>query len=262
MAIWAPLTEFANAIHQRICPLYTFTDRGKVQVMGSAVPFRTAEVSLLLTAAHVCFEKYSGPPPLFTWGRDRPRALLGRRGACEYRPRQMPDVDLAVIELSDEDADDLSSTYRFTTSDEITTAQPKTPGVHYLIAGYPASKNRATSDSLPSVATYFITGDIGGVKNLYRTDKAEEYHFTLSVPKRGVPKMGGGVFQLPVPAGMSGGGIWRLEIDVARGLATSPLLVGIGIESHKERRLFVGTRVQAAMPLVGDLIAKRLGPAT
>lgn len=217
---------------------------------------------MLLTAAHVCFDRYVEPVPLFTWGRDRPRAILGRRGAWEYRPTQMPDADVAVIELSEEDADDLSSVYQFTTLSETTTARPKTPGIHYLIAGYPASRNRVSASNLPSIATYIIIGNISGVDHLRGSDKTDEYHFSLSIPQDKIPRLGGGEFHLPKPAGMSGGGVWRLEVDLAQNIATSPMLVGIGIEFHKAKREFVATRVQAAMPLVRDIVAGHLGPAT
>lgn len=53
---------------------------------------------------------------------------------------------------------------------------------------------------------------------------------------------------------MSGGGIWRLDIDIPNRLATTPLLVGIGIEHHKSKGIFVATRVQQAIPLLQDLI--------
>lgn len=53
---------------------------------------------------------------------------------------------------------------------------------------------------------------------------------------------------------MSGGGVWRLEINLSSGLATTPLLVGIGIEHHRTEETFVVSRIQNAIPLAHDLV--------
>ncbi len=99
-----------------------------------------------------------------------------------------------------------------------------------------------------------ITGDIRDVKGLAHFDKTDGEHFALSVPNREVARLGGGRFRLPQPHGMSGGGVWRLEIDIPNRLAATPLLVGVGIEFYTAKRVFVATRVQVAIPLVRDLM--------
>jgi hypothetical protein len=76
----------------------------------------------------------------------------------------------------------------------------------------------------------------------------------LRVPRREIRTPQGDHFQLPKPYGMSGGGVWRIDIDIRTQLVTTPLLVGIGIEYHKSRELFVVTRVQAAIPLAQELL--------
>jgi hypothetical protein len=52
---------------------------------------------------------------------------------------------------------------------------------------------------------------------------------------------------------MSGGGVWRVEIDTVQRLAKTPSLVGIGVEYHNSRKTFVATRIQAVSPLAWDL---------
>jgi hypothetical protein len=52
---------------------------------------------------------------------------------------------------------------------------------------------------------------------------------------------------------MSGGGVWRVEIDTVEKLVSRPLWVGIGVEYHSAQKTFVATRVQAAAPLAWDL---------
>jgi hypothetical protein len=126
-----------------------------------------------------------------------------------------------------------------------------------LIAGYPAARNRfiSTKYDPSAVATYLITGDIQDVAELARHDKTDETHFALSIPFEKIPKLRGGDFRVPKASGMSGGGIWRLHIDIPQRLASTPRLVGIGIEHHRTKGLFVATRIQAALPLLEDLMS-------
>lgn len=256
MPVWAPVETIGDTIHRRICPLYSIDDRNRPHLMGSAVPFACGALRFLITAAHVCLSAKKTPIPLFTVGTQKAYPLTGKRGTWEYQPTIQPDLDIAVIELSNECADDLQQCYQFSTPADTTTVKPKTPGIHYLIAGYPEIRNRVKSfrGKLPAwLATYLITGDIQGVELFKRFDKTNEYHFALSVPTDYVPRLGGGQFRISKPYGMSGGGVWRLDIDIPRKLATTPTLVGIGIEHYKSERMFVATRVQAVIPLVWDL---------
>lgn len=137
VAIWAPLRAIGETMHRRVCPLYTFASRNRIHIAGSAVPIRAGEFRFLLTAKHVCFDSSNTLVPLFTMGSERPQPLCGRRGAWEYAPGKTPDIDLAVMALDDDLADELEREYQFTTPADISRATTKTPGIHYLIAGYP-----------------------------------------------------------------------------------------------------------------------------
>jgi hypothetical protein len=256
--IWVPLRAIGETIHRRICPLYTFANRDRMHIAGSAVPFCAEGFRFLLTAKHVCFDSSNTPIPLFTMGSEEPRALTGRRGAWEYVPGKTPDIDLAVMALDDELADDLEREYQFTTPADVSNTMKKTPGIHYLIAGYPAERNPVNKDAITSLATHLITGDIRDTAETL-PNKSDEFHFLLGHPGKVIPGHGGGRFRVPKVQGMSGGGVWRLEIDVPRKLSTSLSLVGIGIEYHKRKQVFVATRVQAAIPLVNDLFRLERG---
>ena len=260
VSIWAPLQAIGETIHRRICPLYTFDNRNRIHIAGSGVPFRAGEFRFLLTAAHVCFDSSRAPIPLFTMGSECPRVLSGRRGAWKYVPGKTPDIDLSVIALDDDLASELEGVYQFATPAETSVTATKTPGIHYLIAGYPAERN-PIKHSIAALATHLITGDIKqtaeGLPN-----KSDDIHFALGHPGKTVPAYAGGRFGVPKVQGMSGGGVWRIEIDIPRKLSTSPLLVGIGIEYHKAKRVFVATRVQAAIPLVNDLYRLERGLPT
>jgi hypothetical protein len=160
--------------------------------------------------------------------------------------------------LDDDLADELVGIYQFVTLGETSHAITKTPGVHYLIAGYPAERNSVAKGRIAPLATHLITGDIRSVPESL-PGKSNDFHFVLKHPGKTIPTLAGGRFRVPKAQGMSGGGVWRIEIDTLQKLSTSPLLVGIGIEYHKTKQLFVATRVQAAIPLADDLFRLERG---
>ncbi len=164
----------------------------------------------LITAAHCVFEN-GEPVPLFVYGESKTHALIELRGAWEHQQGQ-PDLDIAVIGLSESCANDLQLRHWFSSPEDVSIVKPKTPGLHYLIVGYPASRNkrRPVQFGLPSRATALITGDICSVMTVQGVNKTEEDHFAIAFPHKKVDTPGGGVFHVPPPYGMSGGGVWRV----------------------------------------------------
>ena len=255
--MWAPVDTLGTTMHRRVCPLYTLDNARRVHVIGSAVPFRVGTFSFLITATHVLLPRGERRSRnVFTWGSDRPKILSGRRITWEYRPGAMPDIDLALVELTPQEAGEIEEHYQFATPANTSTVEPKTPGVHYIIAGYPAARNRFKSLRFyPSaMATHLFTFDVLDVEQLGLEDKFDASHFAISLPYETVPAHDGGEFRVPKAAGMSGGGVWKTFVDIPRRLATTPQLVGIGIEHHRRQGLFVGTKIQQVIPLLRDLM--------
>lgn len=244
-------------MHMRVCPLYSFDQAGKPHMVGSSIPFASENGAFLITAAHVCFTPHRQPVPLFTWADTGPIALREFRIAWDHQQGRTLDADVALIALSDDDTTTLRRSYCFSDSDSVSTTKHKAPGVHYLIAGYPFSRNRITTTDLspPALATHLITGHIESVRVANTRDKADDHHFALAFPRTPITTVNGRTFRIPKPQGMSGGGIWRLDINTATRMASTPQLVGVGIEYHvtKKARAFIGTRVQLALSLAPDL---------
>jgi hypothetical protein len=241
MTIFAPIQTIGDTIHRRICPLYSVDERNRVRMLGSAVPFAAGGITFLITATHVCLEKHRQAVPLFTWGSEGPVALVGTRLAWDYRQGSDPDLDIALMS---EPAD-------------VGQIKAKTPGVHYMITGYPHARNRIRPPdfSLPALATYLVTGDIRSTTELGLRDKSDADHFAIYYKLGEVATPSGAIFRTPRPQGMSGGGVWQLDIDVRTGLASTPLLVGIVIEYHVRSSVFVASRIQRAAPLAHDLVS-------
>lgn len=252
--VWVPIKAFVETAYRRVVPLYSFDHRDRPYLFASSVPFQSGSMRFLITAAHCCFRDGS-PLPLFVYGAKKVHPLTKLRGTWDYRVGQQPDLDIAVIALDRRCADDLQDIHWFSTPSDVSVVTPKVPGVHYLIAGYPASRNRQRplKYGLPSRATALITGDVCSVKTVHGMDKSEEHHFAIAFPNKTISNPAGGKFHLPKPHGMSGGGVWRVDIDTLERLANRPSLVGIGVEYHKAHKTFVATNVQAVGPLVSDL---------
>ena len=252
--LWLPLDLLVQTAYRRVVPLYSFDHKDRPCLSASAIPFQIGDRGMLITATHCCFQD-GNPTPLFVYGEKQLHALKEMRGAWEYIPGRTPDADIAVIALEQSCADDLRRRHSFCAPDDVSHVLPKTPGIHYLIIGYPVSRNRRRPPcfGLPSKATALITGDVAGVESVRGTDKTPECHFAIKFPYTRIFTPRGGVFHVPPPYGMSGGGIWRVEIDMIGRLAGRPYLVGVGIEYHKAQKTFVAARVQTAAPLVKDL---------
>lgn len=254
------LSEIANTMHKRVCPLYSFDAAGKPFLIGSSVPFLAGTYAFLLTAAHVCFDNKRQPVPLFTWANMTPIPLTRQRVAWNHLAGETPDPDVALIALSSADVTALRGNYWFSDTSSVSAVQPKTPGVHYLLAGYPFVRNKITTPNMtpPAWATYMITGNIetvDAVEAAQLRDKTDGCHFALTFPPNPIPDLSDRPFRIPKPQGMSGGGVWRLDIDTMNREASRLRLVGIGIEYHPSRnsRVFVATRVQLALALAQDL---------
>ena len=249
-----PLKTLINTAYRRVVPLYSFDDRGRPFLLASSVPFEVDGLRFLITAAHACFRNRR-TVPLFVYGEKEPHTLTDLRGAWEYIPGKSPDLDVAVIRLTRECADDLQERHWFSTPSDVRAAGPKAPGVHYLIAGYPSSRNKKkpVQYGLPGRATALVTGDICNVNGVISMDKSDDFHFGIAFPHKKIKDFGGKEFNVPQPYGMSGGGVWCIEIDPMKRLANSGYLVGIGVEYHKISKTFVATRVQAVEPLAREL---------
>lgn len=253
MDLVVPLSTIIDTMYRRVCPLYGQDERRRVQLLGSGVPFGSVKSSFLITAGHIV--KAQGREPLLTWGAEGPEPLSGERIRWDDNSDVGPDYDLGLIALSRDEDSRLRRVYEFAHPERVSLDQPPCPKIYYLLAGYPAVRNRARARLIgPPLATSLVSGDIRPIALKRALRKSEQAHFALFFDPQRLRTVRGEPFRIPKPQGMSGGGVWRLEMDRTTRLATALRLVGIGIEYHPLEKMFVATRIKEAIPLAHDLV--------
>ncbi len=225
-------------------PLYSVQE-AKLHQVASAVPIKINGRSFLVTASHAAFK--NGQPVSLYAGliSDDGFQLLClenfRSGFLResYDHENVVDADITTIHLDFAEAAALESTYQFSEIQEFSPAEPRNIGrsiFHYLIAGYPSKRNLIVRRAISPTCVHLITPSYRDIedKRRYKRGIKTSHHFELLVA-RNLRKDSESKFKLGMPAGMSGGGIWRFESDQNSQTVSHPLLVGILIEARLDR---------------------------
>ncbi len=259
----AAAQEVCSPLRDYVCPLYA-KHHGQGYLLGTGVPLRLAGASVIVTASHV-LDEFEGRC-IYTLGREDLLSLSGERRGFEHLKRPTStkstsveptiDVDLALIVLNPSEAADLHRRFSFTYETDLIEARPSDETSLYVLVGYPFSKNKPTPHSGNEVSTnalFFVSRKISSVADSPVTGKHAMVHFALPAPPEGTKDMTGVLPTHPKPQGMSGGGVWRIQVDPKEPISL-PRLVGIGIEYDRNNSRFVCTRIQHVQPMLADLI--------
>ena len=209
---------------------------------------------MIATAAHVLDRL--GSASVLTFSSSGTIILSGERRGFGFAPGRTVDVDLAVIVLTDQERDELRKRVTFSYSLEFASVSPTEGGTFYGLIGFPRSRNKLSPRLLRepyAVATYFITRALVPLLKVPSTGKYEHVHFALGAPRKSAIGANGRPAGFPDPDGISGGGVWRLDMRQSPSAAPVPRLVGVGIEYFKKPGAFVCTRVENVIAMVADL---------
>ena len=94
---------------------------------------------------------------------------------------------------------------------------------------------------------YYAAREFLDLARLRTPDKDPAAHFAVAAPLKKATDIGFKRQRPPEPYGISGGGVWKIELDRETGMARSAHLVGIGIEYIREQNAFIATRIHAAV---------------
>ena len=247
------LETLATNYHTRLCPLYLWDGQGAA-IIGTGIPFLLGERGYIVTAAHVLMKLQRGGG-LFTVGNSGFIPLLAEKAAITADPRI--DIDMGLIGLLDEEEAAMNVRYHFTTPADCSVLIEHDARIVHLFMGYPYTRNKLPAPSVPEVRvtpTYLITNRLLDVSSLKLEKKAPEVHFAMSMPKKKVRRFDGSAAGVPEMGGMSGGGVWRVELD-RTGQVLSATLVGIGIEHHGNKSTIIATKIASLGKLWGHYLA-------
>ena len=251
-----PLHEACFRLGARVAPLYVPDDAKRAYLVGSAVPVWYGRRAFLITAAHVL--RGAAGRPLFTFDDRQTVPLLGGSLAIDHIDGRTIDGDLAVIPLPDEQAHAMGNEFVFTYAEDFGDVTEPDQFTWYAWVGYPHSRNAPKPrkfTKLEAKPTYVALREHGDLAHPKVVAKHPSYHFALYAPDGRETDFSGRRYQLPHLRGMSGGGVWRIDVDPRTGEILDPVLAGFGIEHIRERE---GVVVATRAAVGGALIARFL----
>lgn len=253
-ATLTPLHDLCHSLGDYVCPLYALENR-RAHLVGTGVPVRIGDLAFIVTAAHVAEE--FDDRQLISVGSDRLLEVTGKRIGFKYLRGDGVDTDLAVVVLGRREAADMMKRFSFSTPLDVTDVAP--PGSSYALyslVGYPFSRNKPKPKSfkrLTARPTYVATSRRAELPGSGVDGKHEQVHFALWADADAILDAEAQPITPPKAQGMSGGGVWRIDVHEKTGQLGLPRLVGIGIEHARRDSIFIATRVQYILPLLRDL---------
>jgi hypothetical protein len=251
---FAPLDDVCIELTRKVCPLFVLTAPRRPFLIGTGIPLQIGGLSVIVTAAHVLAGV--GGASVLTFGDNRAFVLRGERRGFGHTPGRFVDVDLAVIVLSESERDELRRHFDFSFSHEYTPTPDPGEIAFYGVVGYPHSRNKLSPRLLRSphaVATYFITRKRVPLEHVKSKDKFPSVHFALGAREKGAVGKYGQRVSLPSPSGLSGCGVWWLDLPDSFTRVPTPKLVGVGIEYCRRPGAFVCTRIANVDVMVKDI---------
>lgn len=253
------LETFARCLHTRVCPLYR-KERKRAFLVGTGIPLTSASGDYVITASHVLDELPDNI--VITAGTKSLLHFQARSISYGYVDGETVDADVGVVRLPVEAARDLSSRYRFTTPEEFGVVAEYDKFTLYAFVGYPHTRNKPKPVALPELRatpTFLILREFSDVAPFVSSGKRPEVHFALQAPLDKAKDFDSQAVALPKLQGMSGGGVWRVDIDRRDGTLASVALVGVGIEYRPTESTIVATRIQYVLGLLkNELWAPKL----
>lgn len=216
-------------------PLYRGAGRHRSpDLIGTGFPVHIGTRKILLTAAHVvaCLESehfYIPNGPTL-----EPFDCRIRRIGRSDRNRDNDEIDLALIDLDEEQSKRLSRYVFVRTSEMEFPTFRNEPQILYSFIGYPASKNKAkhrVTELTPMLLR--LRGMPIAVDEYRKFGRPFETHLIVEFDEKSA--IGPNGIQIsPSPKGLSGGPVWMLgNIPELVDGSSKPLLAGMAIENKR-----------------------------
>lgn len=256
--ISSPVEALLESLGRYVCPIYVkqSTRNETPYLIGTGTLFRDGGESYLITAKHVTDGARDGR--LVIAADSNFIIVRGEQISWEYRQGETVDYDVCVIRLDPGIADELKNFYRFSEPTDVSEIAEYNKLILYALVGHPHNKNQPRRSSVEAVTVtpfYYVLREFLDLTKLETPDKSPATHFALAAPFKKATDINFVRRTPPEPQGVSGGGVWKIELDRSTGLARTASLVGIGIEYLRKQKAFVATKIHAA--IYAQLMLKR-----
>jgi hypothetical protein len=250
MRISSPIETLLVNLGRYVCPIFVKQDiRSRTpHLVGTGTLFQDDDEFYLITAGHVM--KDVGDGQLLIGGDNTFIKFRGDQISWEYKQGENIAYDICVIRIHPMVASKLKNFYLFSTPTDISDLAAYNKLILYAFLGYPHTKNKPQPSSVKQVEVkpyYYVLREFLDMRKLRTLDKNPTTHFALSAPFKRATNINFVRQKPPEPNGISGGGVWKIELDPETGLTRSCSLVGIGIEYIREQNAFVATKIHAAI---------------
>jgi hypothetical protein len=261
-----PKFQSANCV----CPVYAASDRGRPNLIGSAILLDFGKARFLVTAAHVHDEYLENKVALYV-GATGPLLELPQpfqTTVTTSGKRNDDRLDIAFVRLPDSLADEISKGRFFLPFTLIDLNDRFKPQAQYMFTGFPASREKTDYGNRKIRPLRFsYTGKVIPPTQMPELGLFLDAHIAVEFDAQKIFDENNKPSSFPSPKGMSGGAVWCGDGDSRLWLTELPVrLVGMGIENPKNQNTLVAVRIHLVLAAIAafnsdlsQLIPKRTG---
>lgn len=238
---------------QCLCPVFLQrADTNRLQQIATAVALRLGGKVFLLTAAHVIDHRSEGTLLIPT--KDGIEPIEGRMIALDLPrtgSRKEDKVDVAYVELSESLAGNISESIVPLGREELSLFDFYLEGDLYTFAGYPWRKSEVKGGRVKTeLASY--TGEAASEARYKALGYSTAYHVVIQFRCKKARHMMSGAKQIaPLPHGISGGGVFSWQKDMAKAPKAPELkCTAVGHTYLQSQHVLVGTRLNVYLGMI------------
>ncbi len=243
--------EARRLYRDAVRPVFRRTPDGRPELFGSSVLLEVDGARCVATAAHVLDSHEEAS--IHIGGREKflPLNLTFTSTTKPNGKRAADSIDIAVARLPDS-ALELLGDVPFIPAGSQVADVPLSPGCFFLTCGYRASQNKPPRPKgpMPPLKLWTYNGLGAAVPETDRRLSSGAYNFAVEYPKWARRTAEGETVKTTTPKGVSGGAIFLLgdlaNLDqLGAVLPHPPMLAGIAIECLDQKKVLIGTKLEA-----------------
>jgi hypothetical protein len=246
-----PFEPYLRRPRAAVCPIFRDLKSG-IEQFGSGVLVRIGDAHFLLTVAHVMDEIETGVLMIPSKSGFIPLSgLVAGSKLPESGFRKDDRYDIAYVRLDAEVVSEIHDDFLFLNADDSDAFDETASKDAYTIIGYPARRS-GTEGNIAYTDQFSLSGE-GVADSRYGLLGCNPRHHILVQCRRNRTVRYSDMRrqQFPLPEGLSGGGVFAWDKDLPKLSALKqPKLIGILTEYHRQKNVFVGTRLGCYLTVI------------